>query len=131
MALAFRPIHDAFLRYSECLTTGSKSPNRGAKAFRCTEEHPIRRSFPRIPAPFGLFDPTVHNTPLLRHGDSDMAELIGASRAAGDIALQALIFALIETVANSYENPKEIREIMRTMPKNWLTGARCRICRRK
>ena len=47
-----------------------------------------------------------------------MAELIGASRAAGDIALQALIFALIETVANSYENPKEIREIMRTMPKN-------------
>ena len=44
-----------------------------------------------------------------------MAELIGASRAAGDIALQALIFALIETVANSYENPKEIREIMRTM----------------
>ncbi|HTK12563.1 MAG TPA: hypothetical protein VL402_02070 [Xanthobacteraceae bacterium] len=60
-----------------------------------------------------------------------MAELIGASRAAGDIALQALIFALIETVANSYENPKEIREIMRTMPKNWLTGARCRICRRK
>ena len=47
-----------------------------------------------------------------------MAEPIGASRAAGDIALQALVFVLIEMVANSYENPEDIREKMRTMAEN-------------
>jgi hypothetical protein len=44
-----------------------------------------------------------------------MAEPIGASRAAGDIALQALVFMLIEMVANSYEDPGEIRGKMRAM----------------
>jgi hypothetical protein len=44
-----------------------------------------------------------------------MAEPIGASRAAGDIALQALVFVLIEMVANSYEDPGGIREKMRMM----------------
>ena len=47
-----------------------------------------------------------------------MAEPVGASRAAGDIALQALVFVLIEMVANSYENPEDIREKMRTMAEN-------------
>lgn len=47
-----------------------------------------------------------------------MAEPIRASRAAGDIALQALIFVLIEMVANSYEDSGEIREKMRTMAEN-------------
>jgi hypothetical protein len=92
MALAFRPIHDVFLRYSECLTTGSNSPNRGAKALHRTQERLDQAFVPTDSRSVrSIFVSTVDNAAFLRHGDREMAEPIGASRAAGDIALQALI----------------------------------------
>jgi hypothetical protein len=42
-----------------------------------------------------------------------MPEPVGASRAAGDIAIQALLFVLIEMTANKFDDPNECRREIR------------------